>query len=491
MLSRRDAILGLASAAVAAGLPGCAGNSPATPPSPSPSNITYDLIVVGAGIAGISAARTAMGFGGKVLVLEAQNRIGGRAYTDTATFSEIGFDLGAQFFQACLSGNEMFDLAQQQGLDLLAAAGTGSSPALVSAFTIGSNPAGGEELNFLATTALIKKAIAGAGSLIALGAADAPISSVVSSLSSEPWYIPALQQAVTGIMGNTGMSILDLYDYTLLQPAPFATPGDDYIVRSGMGTFVSSLAKGLPIMLNSPVTSITTGGQTVTVTANGASYKAKTVVVTAPTNVLAKSNATGGIQFNPALPAAYVSAFANLPLVPIFKALLGFKPSFQLRVPGATPQTAFSVVLPLVNSEISAFFPNFWNTNTCEFIADGDLAQTLESTLVGSGPAAAAAMLLAEMEPTFPGATAAWDGRITGSTWISNPYFGGAFSAAKVGATPERALIAQPIGNQLWFAGEAVNAAGDRGLLQAAKRSGAVAAQAAMKQIGLAIRNRA
>lgn len=461
-----------------------------TPAPPKPANTTYDLIVVGAGIAGISAARTATAFGANVLVLEAQNRIGGRAYTDTTTFSEIGFDLGAQFFQACLSGNELFDLAQQQGLDLLAAAGTGSTPALASAFTIGSNDAGAEGLNFLATSALIKKALLAAGSLIALGAADAPISSVVSSLASEPWYTPALQQAVLEIMGNTEMSMLDLYDYILLQPAAFATPGDDYIVKSGMGTFVSSLAKGLRILTGSPVTNITTGGPTVTVTSNGATYSAKSVVVTAATNVLAKGNTAGGIQFNPPLPDAYLNAFANLPLVPIFKALLGFKPGFQLNVPGVTPQTAFSVVVPLVNSEISSFFPNFWNTNTCEFIADSDLAQTLESTYVGSGPNAAAAMLLAEMEPTFPGATAAWDGRITGSTWISNPYFGGAFSAAKVGAVPDRGAIAHAIGNQLWFAGEAVNTAGDRGLLQGALRSGAVAAQAAMKQIGLAIRSR-
>jgi monoamine oxidase len=62
---------------------------------------------------------------------------------------------------------------------------------------------------------------------------------------------------------------------------------------------------------------------------------------------------------------------------------------------------------------------------------------------------------------------------------MSNPYFGGAFSAALPGQYGSRAVIQKPIGNQLWFAGEATSTGGERGLLLAAYRTGLTAGTAA------------
>jgi monoamine oxidase len=495
-VSRRHALISLASAAATSALPACGGGSfvPAPTPLPSPTT-TYDVIIVGAGCAGIAAARAALSYGANVLVLEAQNRIGGRAYTDTKTFSEIGFDLGAQFFQACLTGNELYEIAQAQGLTLLDSAGNGPPESLTTSITIGSSPADSLDVAaFGLTAATLKAAILTSGAAIAADPElDVPVSAILPpSITSLPWYLPAASQAIGEIVGATSMSLLDLYVYTNFEPLPFAVPGSDFIVKSGMGTFITSLAKGLPIVTSAPVSSITTGGATVSVTTGSTTYQAKTVIVTAPTNVLAKSNASGGISFSPALPSSYLSAFAGLPLVPIYKALLGFKSSFQFDVPpGTTPaQQPFSVVFPLTTTETATFFPNFWSTNTCEFIANGTLAQTLDA----AGNQGAAPMLLAQLETAFPGATAAWDGRITGTNWMSNPYFGGAFSAALPGQYGSRAVIQKPIGNQLWFAGEATSTGGERGLLLAAYRTGltagTAAATTALKISGAAARKR-
>lgn len=485
-LSRRSALVGLASAAATVAIPGCGGSNALTPP-PS-SKTLYDLIVVGAGCAGISAARTALGYGAKVLVLEAQAHIGGRAYTDTTTFSEIGFDLGAQFFQNVLDGNELFDIARAQGLTVLDVAGNGPPESMVTAIMRGVAAASASDVtDFAATLASLKKAILTTGALIDSGAqADVAVNTVVSSFSSLPWYIPAAAQSFGEIVGPNG-SLLDLYVFTLAEPAPYAIPGGDFVIKIGMGSFIASLAKGISVMTSAPVTAITTGGPAILVTANGVTYQGKTLVVTVPTNVLAKSNKAGGIQFTPALPASYVSAFAGLPLLPAYKALLGFKPSFQFNVPGIAPSPpqSFTAILPLVNTENSAYFPNFWNTNTCEFVATGSLPAQLEA----AGQAGAASILLRELETAFPGATAAWDGRITASSWLTNPYFGGAFSAALPGQFPARAVIAQPIGNQLWFAGEATSSQGIRGTLLAAYRTGAASAASALKTVGMAVRS--
>jgi len=478
-VSRRHALVSLASAAATSALPACGGGSfvPAPAPLPSPTT-TYDVIIVGAGCAGIAAARAALSYGANVLVLEAQNRIGGRAYTDTETFSEIGFDLGAQFFQACLTGDELFEIAQAQGLTLLDSAGTGPPESLGVAITLGTAAASAENVAELFTTlGALKAAILTAGAAIsAAPSLDVPVSSILTpSITSLPWYETAAIQSINGIVGGPSASLLDLYVYTNFEPLPFGTPGSDFLVKSGMGTFIASLAKGLPIVMSAPVTSITTGGATVSVTTGSTTYQAKTVIVTAATNVLAKSNTSGGISFSPPLPSSYVNAFAGLPLASVYKSLLGFKSPFQFIVPGVSPQQSFSVVLPLTNNAICTFFPNFWGTNTCEFIADGTLAQTLDA----AGNQGAAPMLLAQLETVFPGATAAWDGRITGSNWMSNRYFGGAYSAALPGQYGSRALIQKPIANQLWFAGEATSTGGERGLLLAAYRTGLTAGTAA------------
>ncbi|HEY6717370.1 MAG TPA: FAD-dependent oxidoreductase, partial [Reyranella sp.] len=58
-----------------------------------------DVVIIGAGVAGLAAARTLMAAHKNVLVLEARERIGGRAVTDSTTFG-FPFDHGAQWIEA-------------------------------------------------------------------------------------------------------------------------------------------------------------------------------------------------------------------------------------------------------------------------------------------------------------------------------------------------------------------------------------------------------
>jgi len=54
---------------------------------------TRDVVVIGAGAAGLSAARTLIGAGKTVVVIEAADRVGGRAYTESETFG-VPYDHG-------------------------------------------------------------------------------------------------------------------------------------------------------------------------------------------------------------------------------------------------------------------------------------------------------------------------------------------------------------------------------------------------------------
>ena len=73
----------------------------------------FDLIIIGAGCAGLAAAREAKRCGLSYTVLEAQDRIGGRAYTNTTTFG-IPIDYGCHWLHAA-SVNPLRQLADDYG----------------------------------------------------------------------------------------------------------------------------------------------------------------------------------------------------------------------------------------------------------------------------------------------------------------------------------------------------------------------------------------
>src|SRR6476646_9789964 len=75
-----------------------------------------DIVVIGAGAAGIAAARRVMAANRKVIVVEATGQIGGRCLTDAATF-DVPFDRGARWLHNP-DTNPMIRLARSSGLDV-------------------------------------------------------------------------------------------------------------------------------------------------------------------------------------------------------------------------------------------------------------------------------------------------------------------------------------------------------------------------------------
>jgi monoamine oxidase len=75
------------------------------------------VVVIGAGLAGLAAARKLKGLGHDVVVLEGRNRIGGRVHTSTQ-WSDLPLDLGASWIHGT-TGNPLTALARQAGATLL------------------------------------------------------------------------------------------------------------------------------------------------------------------------------------------------------------------------------------------------------------------------------------------------------------------------------------------------------------------------------------
>ena len=103
-LSRRGAIVALASALSAPALAGLR------------SDPDFDVLIVGAGAAGIAAARRFAGSKWKFGILEASDRRGGRCFTDTATF-KLPYDRGACSIHLPAQSS-LAKLAAQNGTEL-------------------------------------------------------------------------------------------------------------------------------------------------------------------------------------------------------------------------------------------------------------------------------------------------------------------------------------------------------------------------------------
>src|SRR3989440_12480450 len=110
-----------------------------------------DIVVIGAGAAGIAAARRIMAANRKVIVVEATGQIGGRCLTDTATF-DVPFDRGARWMNNPET-NPMVKLARNAGLDV-------SAVPLAPKISIGRrNARAGESEEFLAALVRASRAM--------------------------------------------------------------------------------------------------------------------------------------------------------------------------------------------------------------------------------------------------------------------------------------------------------------------------------------------
>ena len=183
-----------------------------------------DIVVIGAGAAGIAAARRIMAANRKVIVIEATGRVGGRCLTDSTTF-DVPFDLGARWMHNPET-NPMIKLARYAGLDI--------SPApLGQKIRIGRRYArAGEAEEFLAALVRAKRAIEDA----ARGKADASCASVLPADLGD-WA--RTEEFMLGA-NATGK---DLSDISVIDKARAQDRNAAIACRQGLGTLIARLAR--------------------------------------------------------------------------------------------------------------------------------------------------------------------------------------------------------------------------------------------------------
>lgn len=412
------------------------------------------VIVVGAGVAGLSAARRLQAEGAKVVVLEARDRVGGRVHT-ARDAQGLAFDLGASWIHGT-RGNPIAAIARGLDLPLLP---TGDRKALFvrsPPATRRAAPAGWvddvEGVESRARTRLERaRAIAPEGSVAAALAAveglDVRAKASASPAAREDallrwWLTSALEHEYAGDVEELSAAHFD---------AEREKRGDEVTLPEGYDVVPRSLASGLDVRLGAVVTRIAWGDDGVAVTTvRGAGgegegevvHRADHAVVTLPLGVLK----AGAVTFSPDLPAEKRDAIARLGFGLMNKAWLVFPRCFWgdadwiNRV--ATPAGAFTQFFaPKTPTPMLAAFHTGKAAHALE--AQGD-AQTVE----------AACAALRSMYGSAVPAPASW--HVT--RWSRDPFARGAYSFMAAGSTPkDRRTLAAPLGDAVFFAGEATD----------------------------------
>lgn len=383
-----------------------------------------DVLVIGAGVAGIAAARALRKRGLACLVLEAKHRIGGRAFTDAT-----GFDHGASWLHQA-HDNPLTPLAEALGFEMV----DHDKLRQRLLFTEGrfANPA--ERRAFAAAEDHFWRVIEAAA---ADGAPDRPASDAAPSGGRFDALVAHWEGAQ---IYAAELSRMSLHDF-----AATALDGPNLLLRRGLGTLVATLADGLPIRLGAAVSRLEWGGQRIEATGTFGRISARAAIITVSTGVLAQ----GGIAFSPCLPVPMLEAIHALPLGLLNKLAFPIPPGI---LPEFGPFASLRRDIAGEGDRPISWIARPYGAPVMLAFIGGSLAWELSR----AGPAAAEAHARAEFAQVFGAEAARALGAPIITDWGNDPAFFGSYSHARPGAQAARRVLAEPFADgRLIFAGEA------------------------------------
>ncbi len=364
-----------------------------------PSSV--DVAIIGAGAAGLGAANALKNSGLSVIVLEARDRVGGRAHTIKAS-PEVTFDVGCGWLHSADR-----ELLRQNRRSSSISRSTGTCRRGASAPTARPFRKHDRDDFIRALDAFYDRAEKAAAEADRDGR-DAP-----ASLCLEPGnrWNPMIDAISTYING------CELDQVSILDMDAYEDTDINWRVRRGYGALVAAYGASCPLALNCEVTLIDHSGKRVRIETSKGTLTAAQVIVTVPTNLIANE----AIRFHPPLPAK-VDAARGLPLGLADKVTLALDEPEALPVEGnlraATMRTAMGTyhLRPFGQPCIEGFF-------------GGRFAQSLED----AGPGALAAESIDEIVSILGSDFRRKLKPLAESRWAHDPFARGSYSHALPG----------------------------------------------------------
>lgn len=379
----------------------------------------YDVIIIGAGVAGLAAAQQMQQLGRSFVVLEARERIGGRAWTQD--FMGAPVDRGAHWLHNA-EVNPLVRIAKAKNLGL-----TKSTRDEGRLFEGPGQLARGAEKAISRSDNALERAFrrsSRSGSDASLGSfaiGDGALAAklIAFAIGEEPEKIAARDVAM------------------------MAADGTDLAIEGGMGRFIQRIGATVPVTLNARVEQIDwSAPSSVTVTGTFGSLRARSCLITVPPAVLV---AQSGIRFLPPLPQAKQAAIARLPMGVFTKVSLKLD----------SPMTE----LPLYSIDAARFSEGHLHalhhapgSGLVTLMLGGNAARDI----IEAGEAAAIAEAQAVLA-AVAGSSAV--SKVRGgllSEWRSDPLALGSYAYVTPGSGDPREEFERPVEERLYFAGDTV-----------------------------------
>jgi len=433
-----------------------------------------DVVIVGAGAAGIGAAIALAGSGLKYAIVEAADRIGGRALTDSKTFLDrngqpIAFDIGCAWIHRWEDANDPFrQWAERLKFE------TYDHDLAVKALFYGPDRA---------SDAMVKQ----------LGEDEEKIGEALTLAADQDLDIagnrvvvdrrPPMDAAATYV-GPMDAAV-DLAHLSTFDHRALAEYGQNRLVRQGYGTLVRAVASANRLDAPGGVTSLRTpvqqirydraGSPLIQVETGGARpgvITTRAVIVTCSTGVLQ----SGAIRFTPDLPVAHQQAIGELKM--------GLLAKIPLQLPGVPHDIGgikpYDNVLDETPGDRDIYFLAWpWQSDLMVGFVGGDFAWQLSA----EGQGAAIDFATQRLADLFGADIKQKVTKGLLTPWASNPLAYGGYAAVMPGDYRRRADLQVPVKDRVFFAGEAVAPGGMYGTCSGAYSSGMQVARAVMKTL--------
>jgi monoamine oxidase len=383
-----------------------------------------DVAIIGAGAAGLGAARALENSGLSVIVLEARDRVGGRGHTIMAA-PGITFDLGCGWLHSA-DKNSFVKIAEALNFEIDRTRPPWREQSFDTGFPLA------ERIDFIKALDGFYDRVEEAAKTLAKRGGDAAASTYLEPGNRWNPMIDAISTYVNGCEFDS-VSVQDMEAYEDSEI--------NWRVRRGYGALMVAYGAHLPLALNTEVTLIDHSGRRVRIETSRGTVSAGKVVVTVPTNLIADE----AIRFHPALPAK-ADAARGLPLGLDNKVMLALDEPDALprdgNLRGATMRTAMGSfhLRPFGQPCIEGFF-------------GGSFAVALEKSGEGALAAEAINEIVALLGTDFRRKLKP----LAESRWGHDPFARGGYSHALPGHAGKRALLAAPVDGRLFFAGEATS----------------------------------